>query len=65
MWRFRCDLGFSFTRISPLFCSVAKSPSSAPVRLEDADFSGSSLTFASICLTSASVSLNEVPAGVR
>jgi hypothetical protein len=63
--RLRAEAGFSFTTMSPRFCSVAKRPSSAPVRRANPATSGVAATTASIRCTIRSVSGSDVPSGVQ
>ena len=63
--RLRADCGLSFTTMSPRFCSVAKRPSSAPVRLANPATSGVALTTSSMRWTIRSVSASDVPSGVQ
>ena len=63
--RLRAPGGLSFTTMSPRFCSVAKRPSSAPVRRAKPATSGVAATTSSIRWTMRSVSASEVPSGVQ
>ena len=64
-FRFRADCGLSFTTMSPRFCSVAKRPSSAPVRRAKPATSGVAATTSSTRCTMRSVSASDVPSGVQ
>ena len=57
--------GLSFTTMSPRFCSVAKRPSSAPVRRAKPATSGVPAITVSTRFTIRSVSASDVPSGVQ
>ena len=63
--RFRSLRGFSRTTMSPLFCSVAKSPSSAPSLRDVPATSGSRASIRSATVSWRFDSASDVPPGVK